>query len=350
MTEMWPFVMIVVLLAVNGFFVAFEFALVGSRRSRLEPMAAAGDRSAGRALFAMKELSIQLAGAQLGITVASLVLGLVGGLAVVEVLEPLAQRIAFIPDGWTHSIATILGLLIIVFAHMVIGEMIPKNLTLTSPESVLKVLTGPNRLYLFIARPLLIVLNWFGNVGIRLCGVEPKDELSDLHSAKELALLVSVSQEEGAIPDFSAELLSGVLDFSLRTVASVMVQREFVAAASVSATPNELAEMIQIVGHTRLLLVGESGIDDVQGFLHTKDLLAVLDHDLDIPLSSRLVRRPLVTGREESLEILLERMQSTQVHFAVVANDDESTAGIVTLDDLLEELLSELTDEPLVNE
>jgi len=342
---MWPFVVIVVLLAVNGFFVALEFALVGSRRSRLEPMANAGDRSAIRALAAMKELSIQLAGAQLGITIASLVLGLVGEPAVSHVIESVAHHVSWIPQGWVHPIAAVLGLLIIVFAHMVLGEMVPKNLTLTHPESVLKVVSGPNRLYLLVARPLVIVLNWFGNMGVRLFGVEPKDELSDTHSAQELAVLVSVSHEEGAIPDFSAELLSGVLDFGQRKVASVMVARDSVAAVSVESTPRELEDAVRELGHTRLLVVGDGGIDDVRGFLHAKDLLTIPDSEIDNPVPPRLVRRTLEAECELGLEDLLKKMQSTRVHFATVYNADESTAGIVTLDDLLEELLGDLTEE-----
>ena len=342
---MWPFLVIVVLLAVNGFFVALEFALVGSRRSRLEPLAEAGDRSAIRALAAMKELSIQLAGAQLGITIASLVLGLVGEPAVSHVIESIAHHASWIPEGWIHPVAAVLGLLVIVFAHMVLGEMVPKNLTLTHPEAVLKVVSRPNRLYLLAARPLVIVLNWFGNMGVRLFGVEPKDELSDTHSAQELAVLVSVSQEEGAIPDFSAELLSGVLDFGQRTVASVMVGRESVAAVSVEATTRELEDAVRELGHTRLLVVGDGGIDDVRGFIHAKDLLTIPDSEIDKPVPSRLVRQTLETDCEKGLEELLKKMQSTRVHFATVYNDDESTAGIVTLDDLLEELLSDLTDD-----
>lgn len=344
-TDMWPFLVIIVLLAVNGFFVALEFALVGSRRSRLEPLAESGDRSAQRALDAMKELSIQLAGAQLGITIASLLLGLVGEPAVAHLLEALASDVSWLQGAWVHPTAAIIGLLVIVFAHMVIGEMVPKNLTLTHPEAVLRVVGWPNRMYLVIARPLVIVLNWFGNAGVRLFGVEPKDELSDTHSAQELAVLVSVSQEEGAIPDFSAELLSGVLDFSQRTVSSVMVERDEVAAVSVTATPRELDDAIRRLGHTRLLLVGEGGIDDFKGFVHAKDLLAVPEDQIDLPISARIVRRAINTTTVQSLEELLREMQTSRVHFAVVANPDESTAGIVTLDDLLEELLGDLTDE-----
>jgi CBS domain containing-hemolysin-like protein len=228
---------------------------------------------------------------------------------------------------------------------MVLGEMVPKNLTLTHPESVLKVVSGPNRLYLLVARPLVIVLNWFGNMGVRLFGVEPKDELSDTHSAQELAVLVSVSHEEGAIPDFSAELLSGVLDFGQRKVASVMVARDSVAAVSVESTPRELEDAVRELGHTRLLVVGDGGIDDVRGFLHAKDLLTIPDSEIENPVPPRLVRRTLEAECELGLEDLLKKMQSTRVHFATVYNADESTAGIVTLDDLLEELLGDLTEE-----
>lgn len=342
---MWPFIVIIVLLAANGFFVALEFALVGSRRSRLEPLADAGDRSAQRALDSMKELSVQLAGAQLGITIASLILGLVGEPAVAHLLENFAHHVSWIPERWVHPIAVVIGLLVIVFAHMVLGEMVPKNLTLTYPETVLRFVSLPNKVYLFVARPLVIVLNWFGNMGVRLFGVEPKDELADAPSAQELAVLVSVSHEEGAIPDFSAELLSGVLDFSQRTVSSVMVDRNSVAAVSANTTPRELDDAVRSLGHTRLLVVGEDGLDDVRGFVHAKDLLTVGEQDIDRPISPRLLRRPLTAECDRSLESLLAEMQRTRSHFAVVRNDDESLAGIVTLDDLLEELLSDLTDE-----
>src|SRR3954451_18230191 len=135
--SIWPFVIIVVLLAVNAFFVALEFALVGSRRSRLEPLAEAGDKAAQRALDAMRDLSIQLAGAQLGITIASLILGLVGEPAMAHLLEPVVDLVPFVPDRWAHGVAGVIGLVIVVFAHMVLGEMVPKNLTLTHPEATL---------------------------------------------------------------------------------------------------------------------------------------------------------------------------------------------------------------------
>ena len=205
----WPFVAIVILLAVNGFFVALEFALVGARRSRLEPLAEDGNRSAQRGLDAMRELSVQLAGAQLGITIASLLLGLVGEPAIAHVLGSLAEHLPGVPHGWVHPVAAVCGLLVVVFAHMVIGEMIPKNLTLTHPETTLRVVSGPNRIYLIIARPFVRVLNVAANIGIRLFGVEPRDELASAHTVEELAVVVAASRDEGAIPDFAADLLAG---------------------------------------------------------------------------------------------------------------------------------------------
>lgn len=342
---MWPFVVILVLLLVNGLFVALEFALVGSRPSRLEPLAATGDRRAVRSLAAMRELGLQLAGAQLGITIASLILGLVGERAMARVLEDLGHDIGFLPDSWVAPLGYTLGLLIIVFAHMVLGETVPKNLTLTRPESTLRALVGPNRMYLAVARPVVRALTWISNLGIRAFGVEPRDELSDVHTVEELQMLVSASHDEGAIPDLSAELLSGVLDFAGQDVASVMVGRDEIWAVPVDATVAEIERKVLERAHTRIVLVGDGGLDDVVGFVHSKDLFAVPADALDERLPHRMVRRIISTTDEETLESLLVRMQRRRIHLAVVRGRDDSTIGIVTLDDLLEELVGDITDD-----
>lgn len=342
---MLPFVVIVVLLLVNGFFVALEFALVGSRRSRIEPLAAAGDRRAIRSMAAMRELGVQLAGAQLGITIASLVLGLLGEPAMARLFEHWGHRFDVVPEAWVQPIGYVLGLLVIVFAHMVIGEMVPKNLTLARPERTLAVVVGPNRLYLAVARPVVRALTWISNLGVRAFGVEPADELSDVHTVEELQMLVSASHEEGAIPDLSAELLSGVLDFAGQTVDCVMVPRERICAVPVDASVAEIETVVRERAHTRTLVVGESGLDDVVGFLHAKDLFAIDAAVVDEPLPNRLVRRIISTTEDESLESLLLRMQRRRIHVAVVRGVDDATVGLVTLDDLLERLVGDIADE-----
>lgn len=345
--NIWPFVTILVLLAVNGFFVAIEFALVASRSSRLEPLAEQGDRSAIRGLAAMRELSVQLAGAQLGITIASLLLGLVGEPAVSHLLSGPIDHIPRLPHGWVHPITVVLGLLIVVFAHMVLGEMVPKNITLTRPEATLRVLSAPNRLYLVVARPFVRVLNAMANRGVRLFGVEPRDELAASHTSEEIAVLVAASREEGVIPGFAAELLSGVLDFGGRDVASVMVPRQAVCVVPAGSTVAEVERLVLERGHTRLPVVGPGGIDQVLGFVHAKDLLDLDDAALGRPVPTRLMRGMLVVARSQLLEEVLLSMRVSHVHFALVTEEDGRTAGIVTLDDLLEELVGDITDEAI---
>jgi CBS domain containing-hemolysin-like protein len=342
----WPFALIIVLLAVNAFFVALEFALVGSRRSRLEPLAEAGDRAAQRSLEDMRDLSIQLAGAQLGITVASLILGLVGEPAMAHLLEGPVSWVPGIPDSWAHGIAGVIGILLVVFAHMVFGEMVPKNLTLAHPEATLRVVGLPNRVYLAVVRPLVWVLNALANLGVRSFGLEPRDELGNAHTAGELALMVAASRQEGTIEGFAGELLSGVLEFSDREVASVMVPRDRISTVTITSTPADVEAVVLALGHSRLPVLGPGGLDDVLGFVHAKDLLQLSEDAVHRPLAPRLLRQMLVVPRERTLEDLLLAMRRSRVHFALVTETVGTTAGIVTLDDLLEELVGDITDEP----
>jgi CBS domain containing-hemolysin-like protein len=342
---MWPFVALVVLLLVNGFFVALEFALVGSRRSRLEPLAAAGDRRAIRSLDAMRELGIQLAGAQLGITVASLLIGLFGEPATARVIESAGDRLSFIPHSWVGPLGYVLGLLVIVFAHMVIGEMVPKNLTLTRPEATLRRLVATNRIWLAVARPFVRVLTAIANSGVRAFGVEPTDELPDVHTVEELQMLVSASHEEGAIPDLSAELLSGVLDFAGQTAGEIMVPGDEICAVPIGATVAEIEGVVRERAHTRVLVLDRQRPDRVVGFVHSKDLLMIDDAEIDRPLPPKMVRRNLSVGADEPLESLLLAMQRRRIHVAVIVDGDGAARGMVTLDDLLERLVRDITDE-----
>lgn len=341
---MWPFVIILVLLAVNGFFVALEFALVGSRSSRLEPLADGGDRSAVRALAAMRDLNAQLAGAQLGITIASLLLGMLGEPAIAHLLAGPIEFIPKVPEGWVHPIAAVIGLLIVVFAHMVFGEMVPKNITLSRPESTLRVLTGPNRLYLALARPFVLVLNVVANAGVRLFGVEPRDELASAHTSQELAALVAASKEGGVIPDTAAAILSGVLDFGGREVRSMMVAADAVSTVPAGASALDAERRFVTSQHTRLIVVGDDGADDVRGFLHSKDLLT-LDRSAMAEISVGSITRSLpIAAADSTVEPVMLEMQATGVHIAkVVDADGRSMVGIITLDDLLSGLLNELT-------
>lgn len=333
-----------VLVLLNGFFVGVEFALVGSRRSRLEELAAAGNRRARAALEASSELNLHLAGAQLGVTLASLGIGAVSEPAFAHLVEAALDGVVELPPGVTQTIGFTIGLGVVVFLHMVIGEVVPKNLALAGPERALLWMASPARLYLRLTRPLLRLLQGAANAGVRLLRVEPRDELSGVHTASELAVMVAESHEEGLIEEFAHDLLAGVLDFGDRDVSSVMVPRERVVTVSRRDTVAEIEQVVVRSGHSRLPVV-DTDVDAVLGFVHAKDLLTLPAEAHDEVLPLRLVRRMLVVAPERSLEDLLLAMRRARIHFAVVIDRERRTAGVVTLEDLLEELVGDILDE-----
>ncbi|WP_208027768.1 hemolysin family protein [Rhabdothermincola sediminis] len=341
--KVWPFAAAVALLFANGFFVAVEFAVVGSRRTKLQELAAAGDRRAERAMAALTDLNRELGGAQLGITMASLGLGVVAEPAVAELITPLVE-ITGASEALAHSIALGIALVIVVFFHLVVGEMVPKNVAIVDPERTLLRLAPLDRAYLFLFGPIVAVLTALANGGLRLMGVRTRRELAVGHTAEELALMVATSREEGVIEDFAADLMAGVLDFGGRDVSAVMVPRERIATISIGTSVAEAERVVLERGHSRLLVTGRD-LDDVRGFIHAKDLLTVPAEAASRPVPLRLVRRMLDVPCDRSLEDLLLGMRRARVHVAVVRDPDGRTAGLVTLEDLVEELVGDILDE-----
>lgn len=340
----WSIVIMLVLVVVNGFFVALEFALVGSRRSKLEALAKDGNRRAATALEASGDLTMLLAGAQLGVTMASLGIGFVGEPTFSHLVESGLDTIVDLPASVVSTIGFVVGLGIVVFIHMVIGEVVPKNLSLAGPERALLWLAPPSRLYLKLVRPVVRILQSMANAGVRRFGVEPRDELTSAHTAAELAVMLSESREEGLIEEFAHDLMAGVLDFGGRNVVSVMVPRDEIIAVSRTATVSEIEHAVVASGHSRVPVI-DTDLDSVLGFIHSKDLLVLTPEDQQKPLPLRLVRRMLVVPIDRSLEAVLLSMRRERVHFALVRDIDRATVGVVTLEDLLEELVGEILDE-----
>jgi CBS domain containing-hemolysin-like protein len=334
----------VLLLLANGFFVAVEFALLASRRTKLEGLAEQGSTTARLAIRSMRELNLQLAGAQLGITMASLLLGYVAEPTVAGLIEDATEAVVDLPSGVLHTLGFVVALTIVAFLHMVIGEMVPKNLAIAQPERTLLLLALPNRAYVTLFGPLLRVLNALSNAGVRLLGVEPRDELATSASADELAAMLGASRDEGLIKDVAHQLLTGALDLGDRSVATVMVPRGSVVWLPRTATPAEAEALVVSSGHTRLLVAGEA-VDDVLGFVHAKDLLTMGGPARDRPLPLGRVRRMLVLGTRTSLDDALLAMQQARVHVAVVADSSGRTLGIATLEDVIEALVGDIRDE-----
>ena len=341
---MRPILFSLVLLGANAFFVAMEFAVVAARRTKIEELAAEGKPLAKVALSSMRELSFMLSGAQLGITMASLGLGYVAEPAVAAGIEAALSAVVTIPPNVLHSVSFVVALTIVVFLHMVIGEMAPKNIAIAEPERSVLWLAVPMRMYAGLLRPVIHVLNMTANALLRLLRVEPRDEMLVAHSAGEIARMLADSRREGLIEEFDAFLMTGVLSYRDREVGSVMVGREAVVAVDDSAGPPAVEALVNETGHTRIP-VYRGDLDHVLGFVHAKDLLRVEPSDRARPISPDLIRTIPVVRETAKLGAVLGRMRRSRTHFALVVDDAATVVGIVTLEDILEELVGEIEDE-----
>ena len=335
---------IAALLLANAFFVAVEFALIASRRTKLEALVEQGSARAKVAVGSMRQLNVQLTGAQLGITMASLALGYVAEPTVAGFLEDTVSRVVDVPERLLHTGGFVVALIVVAFLHMVVGEMVPKNIAIASPERTLMALALPNRAYVTVLGPLLRVLNAISNAGVRLLGVEPRNELATAASAEELAAMLGAARDEGLIEEMAHRLLTGALDLGDRAVTTVMVPREGIVWLPRAATPAEAEALVVASGHTRLLVVGE-GLDDVLGFLHAKDLLLVPGAARNRPLPLGRVRRMLLVPGDSSLDDALLAMQQARLHVGLVTAPDGRTLGIATLEDVIEALVGDIRDE-----
>lgn len=344
MTALYICVAVVLLLA-NAGFVAVEFALIAARRSRLEPLAEAGNRRARMALAAMSDLNRQLAGAQLGITMASLGLGFMAEPAVARLIERAIESFVHLPSGALHTISFAVSLALVVYLHMVLGEMVPKNIALAGAERTAMWLAPVNRLYAIVFGPLIGLLNRLSRGMVRLCGVEPVDELPTARTPQEFAALVEHSAAEGLLDEFDRSLLSSALELAARPVHTVMVPRDRIVAVEREATVAEVLDVMNASGHSRVL-VQDSSIDQVVGFIHAKDLLDATGPRSAQPLSDDLIRVVPVIEEETSLEGALALMRGSRRHLAVVRQGArQRTVGLVTLEDVLEVLVGDLIDE-----
>jgi CBS domain containing-hemolysin-like protein len=330
----------VILLVANGFFVAAEFAFITARRNVLEQSKGS---SARIAVGLNRNLSLSLTAAQLGITMASLGLGAVAEPAVARLLEQALGGIP-VPDDVIHIVALVVALLVVVFLHMVIGEMAPKNIAISNPERSATTLARAFRAFIIVFRPLIATLNALANGVLRLFGVKTADSLEVGHSADDLAVIIATGQEEGVIEDFTHRLLTGAIVFGDLDAAEAMIPRPDVVAVSDAATLADVEVLMTGTGHSRVPVYG-TDLDDVLGFIHVKDLIGAGDEERDGPIDSTLIREILFVPESAHIRSVLDEMRRTRIHFAMVIDEHGSTAGIITMEDIAEELVGEIRDE-----
>ena len=336
----WALLWMVVLLAANGFFVAAEFACITARRNVLEQRAT---RPARAAMRLTRELSLSLAAAQLGITIASLLLGYVAEPAVAAILGK-GLGLLHVPEGVLHPIALAIALAIVVFLHMVVGEMAPKNIAIAAPERTALAVSLPFRGFILLFRPVITLLNGTANGLLRLLRVKPADVLEAGHSAEDLAMLIGEGMRKGVIGGFAHRLLTGAIVFGDRDAFEVMVPRPDTVAVPSGATVAEIEEVVVRSGHSRIP-VHTGDLDDVLGFVHVKDLLGLDDEARGRPPDPSLIRPLLVVPGTLPVSSLLTRMRRTRNHLALVVDEHGGASGIITLEDIAEELVGDIWDE-----
>ena len=340
----WGALLIAVgLLLANGFFVAAEFALLASRRSRVEQLAADGVRGARQALAGISELSLMLAGAQLGITMASLGLGAVAEPAIAHGLEEVLHGL-HLPEGAIHAIAFTIALFIVVFLHMVIGEMAPKSLAIADPERAALWLAPPFRAFTWVTRPFIRLLNSMANWIVRLCGVEPQEELAAAHAPSDLLMLVKESAEHGTLPREQHGLLERALDLSGLDAEAAMIPRRDIVAVEADVSLDELERIAAESGRSRLPVYDDE-LDRILGVLHVKDVLRIPTSERGTANARTLVRPAFITVESRPIEDLMLEMRLARAHVAIVVDEYGSVSGLVALEDLIEELIGDFEDE-----
>ncbi len=335
---------VVVLVLANAFFVAAEFALVGARRTRLDEMAKAGDRKARLARSAVQSLDRYISATQLGITLASLGLGWIGEPALARVID---GAFAWLPAQAammaTHTVASIIAFIIITVLHIILGELVPKALALLYPELVSTWVAAPLMGFSWLMALPIALLNGTANRLLRVMGIDPPGEHERLHSPEEIRMLVEQSTEGGSLLQEDARLLEGVFEFSEKTAQEVMTPRTQIVAIQSDRTVEEAADEIATAGRSRYPVYTDS-LDEIVGVVHAKDILGALRSRPGRQVKD-IVRPPLFVPGTREVEDVLADMKRLKTHLAIVLDEYGGTAGLVTMEDLLEEIVGPIFDE-----
>lgn len=330
------------LILANGFFVAAEFGLVTVERPDAERAAAEGDRRARTVVRALRELSFQLSGTQLGITITSLVVGMLAEPALAELLDGPLTAIG-LPKSAVSGVGVVTGMLLASAVQMVIGELVPKNWAVSRPLQVARFVAGPQHRFSAVFRPVISLLNTVANRLVRLLGVEPTDELASARTPGELVSLARHSAQAGTLEQDTADLFVRTLSLAGLTAQHVMTPRVRVSALQASATAQDVLNLTRATGLSRFPVYRER-IDEVVGMIHLKDALAVPAQERLRTPAGRIAVPPLLVPETLPVEQLLQRLRKEQP-IAVVVDEYGGTAGVVTLEDIIEELVGEVRDE-----
>ena len=336
--------LIVVIIAWNAFFVSAEFAFVAVRRTRIDELVEEGSLPAKRVRRLLDDPARFISAFQVAITLSSLALGAVGEPAVSRVFEQAFGNIGMLGDGAVAVISVVLAFAIISSLHVVLGEIVPKTLTLSRAESVALAVALPVNVFMWVFWPFIWVLRGMSEALIRLMGLESPSEMRLVHSEEELKLLISASHEEGVLEAEERQLLYKVFDFAETEARQVMVPRPDVVALQVDLTPDEAIEQTLNAPYTRYPVYRET-LDDLVGVVHIRHLFGARLQQSDATTLEAFVRPVPIVPETKKLDELLADFRRTNTHMAIVVDEYGSTVGIATLEDVLEEIVGEINDE-----
>lgn len=334
-----PLLLAAFLVLANGFFVGAEFALVSVRRSQIEPLAAAGSSRARRVLAGLENLPQMMAAAQFGITVCSLTLGAVAEPTIAHLLEPVFQAVQ-LPEALVHPLGYAVALVVVVFFHLVIGEMVPKNLAMAAPERTALWFSPALVAFARLCRPVTAALGAAANLVLRLFGVEPRDEVESVFTSEQLNHLVDDSRQAGLLGNADHERLSDALGLGSHTLTDVLLDRSALVTVGPGVTPREVEELTVRTGYSRFPICSPDGA--FMGFLHVKDVLDQVEEDRAVP--QHLWRTMTTLTAELPLDDALSAMRAAATHLAAVVDSGGRILGLAALEDVLEMLVGEVRD------
>lgn len=340
MNDWWGLAWLVVLLLLNAFFVAAEFSVISARRSQIEPKAQAGSSAARVALRAMENTTLMLATSQLGITVCSLL--------ILGVSEPAIHHLLQSPltlTGWSESVIDVISfaiaLILVSFLHVVIGEMVPKNLSFSTSDRAVLILARPLVGISILFHPIIVALNAIANGTLRLFGVTPKSEANSAFTIQEVATIVATSRHEGVLRD-DRDALTAAFEFTEKQVRDVEVGMEKLVSLPVGATPSDVEHAVSQHGFSRYPIVDKG---ELVGYLHMKDVLDLEgEEDFLKPVPAKRIRKLIRVSQDTELEDALAAMRRNGEHLAQVSSQNGITVGVLFLEDIIEELVGEVQD------
>ncbi len=331
------------LVGANAVFVAAEFAMVKVRKTRLAELADNGFSKAKSALDVTSHLDAYLSACQLGITLASLGLGWLGEPAIASLIKPLFEGFGGMSSVYAHTVSIIIAFLLITFLHIVLGELVPKSVAIQKAEGTALATAGFIKGFYWVFYPFIYSLNGLANGILRIFGIQQGNEADLSHSEEELRMLVDASQKHGFLDKLEGKLLDNVFEFSDRIASEVMIPRQDMVCLFTHDTFEEILEIVKKHGHTRYVLCGEDK-DEVLGLIHLRDIIRFQGQQGEKDIA-QIKRDILAVPEGMPISHLVQRMRSERTHMAVIVDEFGGTSGLVTLEDMLEELVGEIYDE-----